>query len=936
MRFASHIALPSSWVRLLSRAFGQCADPAHLVLLLCALASTLLGAPPVAVALVILTLLRVLLLAAIETYTDAAQHLLEQVRNPRARVRRDGVTQVLDAALLVPGDVIELQTGSRIPADLRLFEAQGLAIDQTPVIDVTAPALAWANAWVTSGRGVGVVLAAGAEAAGSALDRIAAPLATRSEVDRAASGESNSPALSGSTSLRNWVRLDWANGLVLLAATMFVLAGPIHGADQAQSALAALTLLAMAWSVHTRLGIPLRRLATAHAIRRMVGIGVYVRSVDELHRLADVPAHADAVEPPPAHPVSTAALDDTDQACLAADVVFAAPATDIPRLALRAAQMARSAAASTVRVWTYGTASLLALLTLTVMQSILSAPVWPASVPLALHLVLLVLCATLAMLPVRGAASRVRNAFEDRRLHRDLWRIHGVWVVALVLAALLVLRMAARFEADRATALFVLFVLTSITLAWLATLVCGGAGWRLRRVVASRGADLLRLMPVSGVTLAVLMAAVHASSLQTALATHALTPPAWMALALLTGVVTLVLLAAVLALEPPRTKPRIAPTAAPPPALSAILIPSSALGMALLLAMQAAPVQGQESKTLSGNASGRPALTVTATTPQTTDWPQVLAANGNIAAWQEAVIGAEISNYRLMEVRVNVGDVVRKGQLLAQISNDTVAAELAQSQALQAEAEAQLAEAKANADRARSLQSTGALSGQQINQLLTAEQTAAARLNSMRAKVKIDALRLEQTKVLAPDDGVISARTATVGSLTQPGQELFRLIRGGRLEWRAEVTAAELARIAPGQRAYVIAPNGQRVEGRVRMVAPTVDAQSRTALVYVDLKTRQTHVRAGMFARGEFELGSTRALTLPQSAVLLRDGFSYVFVLSAEDRVAQKKVSVGRRRGDRIEILSGLEANARVVASGAGFLADGDGVRVVGHVAPTP
>lgn len=327
--------------------------------------------------------------------------------------------------------------------------------------------------------------------------------------------------------------------------------------------------------------------------------------------------------------------------------------------------------------------------------------------------------------------------------------------------------------------------------------------------------------------------------------------------------------------------------------------------------------------------TARPALTVTTTTPQSSDWPQTLAANGNIAAWQEAIIGAEISNYRLTEVLVNVGDVVKKGQLLARISSDAVAAELAQTQAAEAEAEAQLAEAKANADRARSLQPTGALSGQQINQLLTAEQTAAARLNSVRAKVKVDQLRLAHTRVLAPDDGVISARAATVGSLTQPGQELFRLIRGGRLEWRAEVTAAELAKLKPGATATVITPNGDKVTGKVRMVAPTVDPQTRNALVYVDLASTGNAVRAGMFARGEFELGRSGALTLPQSAVLLRDGFSYVFALEGENKVTQKKVNVGRRSGERIEITGGLEANARVVANGVGFLSDGDVVRVV-------
>jgi multidrug efflux pump subunit AcrA (membrane-fusion protein) len=84
-----------------------------------------------------------------------------------------------------------------------------------------------------------------------------------------------------------------------------------------------------------------------------------------------------------------------------------------------------------------------------------------------------------------------------------------------------------------------------------------------------------------------------------------------------------------------------------------------------------------------------------------------------------------------------------------------------------------------------------------------------------------------------------------------------------------------------------------------------------------------------MFARGEFEVGAGVALTLPQSAVLLRDGFSYVLRVGADSRVAQTKVAVGRRSGDRIEITSGLDAKARVVASGGGFLSDGDTVRVV-------
>ncbi|WP_047196279.1 efflux RND transporter periplasmic adaptor subunit [Caldimonas brevitalea] len=322
------------------------------------------------------------------------------------------------------------------------------------------------------------------------------------------------------------------------------------------------------------------------------------------------------------------------------------------------------------------------------------------------------------------------------------------------------------------------------------------------------------------------------------------------------------------------------------------------------------------------------ALTVTTTRPRPAEWAQTLAANGNVAPWQEAVVGAELGGLRLSEVRVNVGDVVRKGQVLALLSADTVQAQLAQTRAALAETQATLADAQANAERARQLQTTGAISAQQINQYLTAEQTARARLEAQRAALKAEELRLSQTRVLAPDDGVISARQATVGSVAQPGQELFRLIRRGRLEWRAEVTAAELGRLRSGMKATLVAADGTPVEGTVRMVAPTIDPQTRNGLVYVDLPA-DAGVRAGMFARGEFQVGRSGALTLPQSAVLLRDGFQYVFHVGPDGQVSQLKVTTGRRLGDRIEVLSGLKPEMPVVASGAGFLSDGDVVKVV-------
>ena len=327
------------------------------------------------------------------------------------------------------------------------------------------------------------------------------------------------------------------------------------------------------------------------------------------------------------------------------------------------------------------------------------------------------------------------------------------------------------------------------------------------------------------------------------------------------------------------------------------------------------------------NATVKAALSVTTARPDQRNLPISLSANGTIAAWQEAIIGSEANGLRLIDVKVNVGDRVRRGQLLASFADESVAADLAQARATLVEAQANASDAKGNAERARTLQDTGALSTQQINQFLTSAQTAQARVAAARAALRVQQLRLQHTRLVAPDDGIISTRTATVGAVVPAGTELFRMIRKGRLEWRAEVTSNELARLNPGAAASVTAANGTTLKGNIRMIAPTVDPQSRTALVYVDLPAvaaDKAAPKAGMFATGLFDLGSSNATTVPQQSVVIRDGFSYVFRVNPDHRVTQVKVRVGRRISDRLELLDALPAATLLVASGAGFLNDGD------------
>ena len=340
-------------------------------------------------------------------------------------------------------------------------------------------------------------------------------------------------------------------------------------------------------------------------------------------------------------------------------------------------------------------------------------------------------------------------------------------------------------------------------------------------------------------------------------------------------------------------------------------------------------------------ATTKPALTVTTVTPQQVMLPLTLAANGNLAAWQEASIGAEGNGLRISEVLVNVGEPVRRGQVLARFDAGTLQAETAQAQAALAEAEASAAEAANNAARARTLSQTGAMSASQINQYITGEATAKARVAAAAAQLQQQRVRLAQSAVHAPDDGVISARAATVGAVVNNGTELFRLIRKGRLEWRAEVTSAELGRLTAGTHALVTAPSGARLEGRVRMIGPTVDPQTRIGIVYVDLNPlpgpAAGSARAGMYARGEFDLGAAPALTVPQPAIVVREGFSYVLRVNPDNRVSQVKVQTGRIAGDRVQVLAGVTADMKLVASGGGFLNDGDLVRVAdGPASATP
>lgn len=326
----------------------------------------------------------------------------------------------------------------------------------------------------------------------------------------------------------------------------------------------------------------------------------------------------------------------------------------------------------------------------------------------------------------------------------------------------------------------------------------------------------------------------------------------------------------------------------------------------------------------------KPVMTVELVTPQAQQWPQLLPASGNVAAWQEAIVGAEVGGARLLEVKVNVGDVVRKGDVLASLDPATLRAQVAQQDANVAQAIANLAKARADAKRAEELDKTGSISQQEIDQYRTAAATADAQLKLARAQYDVASLQLRYARVVAPDDGVISSRTATVGAVVGAGTELFRLIRGQRLEWRAEVPGDWLGRLHPGMRADIRRPgDGTTVAGTIRQIAPTVDLKTRNALVYVDLP-KNAGLSAGQFAEGGFELAAQAVLSLPESAIVLRDGHRYVMTVDENNIVHQLKIETGARQGEAIAVSGELSAATRVVKAGGSFIGDGDLIGVEG------
>lgn len=356
------------------------------------------------------------------------------------------------------------------------------------------------------------------------------------------------------------------------------------------------------------------------------------------------------------------------------------------------------------------------------------------------------------------------------------------------------------------------------------------------------------------------------------------------------------------------------------------------VGVLLLLSLHFTLFAADDNTTMPASsrdqkAKREAALTVSVKRVEPSMLTRTISVSGAIYAWQEIVVASEIGGYKVADVYVDVGDKVTKGQELVRLSDKLLEADVASKEAMVEQRQAELVNAQAALRRGKSLRKKNLLSEADLDNLNSSELAAQAMLDSARADLKSSSIRLQFTHVTAPDSGIITSRTVTVGEIAQTGAEMLRLMRQGRVEWRGEVPESRMAELHPGQKVSVRTADGDVVEGKVRVVAPTISPTNRTGLVYADIKADNS-TRPGMFASGQIQIGRGMALMVPLSSVVTSDGYNYVFVLHPDKTVERRKIETGRIQNKEIEVTKGLKDGELIVETGAGFLKDGDLVNV--------
>lgn len=338
------------------------------------------------------------------------------------------------------------------------------------------------------------------------------------------------------------------------------------------------------------------------------------------------------------------------------------------------------------------------------------------------------------------------------------------------------------------------------------------------------------------------------------------------------------------------------------------------------------------------------------------EFVETALVTGSLVAREELQVAPEVEGLKVLTLNFDEGDTVKKGDVLAELmaeSLDTNIAEadavvarataaIAQAKSQIADAEARVTEADAALERARPLAQNRYLSESTLDQREAAAKSTRAQLAAAKdglklaeaEKVQAEAQkgvlvwRRGKTSVRAPDDGLVSRRSARIGAIASAvGEPMFRIIRRGEIELDAEVSEARLAKVREGQKVHVTLAGGISADGTVRLVSPEVEKSTRLGRVRIFLGANPA-LKVGAFGTGVIETARKDGLSIPQSAVLFGDDGPTVLVV--ENGIAKlRRIETGLIADGRIEVPGGVAEGDLVVTKAGTFLRDGDAVKPI-------
>lgn len=323
----------------------------------------------------------------------------------------------------------------------------------------------------------------------------------------------------------------------------------------------------------------------------------------------------------------------------------------------------------------------------------------------------------------------------------------------------------------------------------------------------------------------------------------------------------------------------------------------------------------------------QPVLAVEAIVPSIEQVESVVTASGNIVAKETAEVGAKLTGVAVGKVLVEVGDVVKAGQVLAYLDNSMAlqSVEVAKAQLVSALANQE----KASADLARikPLIEIDAISRQQYDAYQTAKAQADASVLSAKAHLNNANIQNQNSAIIAPVSGLISHKTAQVG-LIATGTPLFTIVKDGVLEWQANVSTKQAEQIHIGQLAQ-LQVGDEQIQAVVSKIAPIAN-NNKELTIHATLAPNPL-LKSGMYQLGKFVLSTQALPALPARVVTINDGFSYVWVLrlQGDDKATahRQKVEVLGRTKDKVAI--DIKPDVLVIKEGGNFLSEGDLVKVV-------